>query len=419
MTRFVSVGANCEFGFAQRAHGAESFDLFRWARISVPILLHVLSERLSEIGDPEQIELRATEFGEWTGFHRKYGFEWHTFVLPERRMSLEALHRRECARISKLASLFVDHLMLGDKIFVFAGSELTESDVRPLVDAIRLYGAAPLLFVTSATSRSRTGTVEVVEDGLLHGYLDRFSDPYDMPATTDANAWLGVCEAALIALRDANEPAPELAAIQSSSDDGALAATDGDSSWEVEALATAWQALALCPADAENHAHIGWLLEQKGDFDAAARELRNALELRPGESRYGSALEGIELRKRRRELTELLDEVIFNTAQIALRDNARAKRVLADLFPALYYFTPWVELRRRFANVASPEPAEDLLKEAMLPLLELCVVDEEFYASQHPDLQDAHEAGSLESLSEHWRTHGYFEGRICRSDELT
>ncbi len=291
--------------------------------------------------------------------------------------------------------------------------------MRPLVDAIRAYGTAPLLFVTSDSTRSRIGTVEVVEDGLLHGYLERFSDPANMPATTDTDAWLAVCEAAVRALGDAGVSYPRLAGIQSGPGEPALSADDGDS-WEVEALAMARQAVALCPADAENHAHFGWLLEKKGDLDAAARELRIALDLKPEESHYNRALEDIELRKHRGELTALLDEAVLQAVQIALQDRARARRVLASLFPALFYFTPWVEVCRSFAHIASPQPpaSEALLREAVLPLLELCVVDEEFYARQHPDLRDAHDDGSL-NLSEHWHKHGYFEGRVCRSDDMT
>jgi tetratricopeptide (TPR) repeat protein len=333
-------------------------------------------------------------------------------------MSLEALHRRECARISRLANIFIDRLTLGDKVFVVAGSEITETAVRPLVNAIRAYGAAPLLFVTSDDSRSRIGTVEVVDDGLLHGHVERFSDPANMPATTDTDAWLAVCQAAIRALQDTDAPHPGLAAIEIRSGDDAPTVDDGDS-WEVEALAMARQAVALCPADPENHAHIGWLLEKKGDLDAAARELRIALRLRPEERRYDRALEDIELRKRHAELTALLDEAILHTVRIALQDRTLARRVLAGLFPALYYFTPWVKVCRSFAHTASPQPAasEAMLREALLPLLELCVVDEEFYASQNLDLKTAYENGSLD-LSEHWRTHGYFEGRACCRDDL-
>jgi tetratricopeptide (TPR) repeat protein len=416
MMRFTSLGTSCEFGFAQRVYGAETFDLFRWARTSVPILLHLLSDRLAGIGDATQIELRDREFDEWTAYHKKYGFDWHTFVLPERRMNREALHRRECARIAKLADIFINHLTLGDKILVIHGAELTQTAVRPLFEAIRAYGAAPLLFVTRDDSGSRVGTVELVDDGLLHGYIERFSIPQDMPATTDGGAWLAICQAALRALHVGNAAQPW----QNASAEAAETAYDAASSWDVEALAMARQAVALCPPDAENHAHISWLLENEGDLDAASRELRIALHIKPDGSSYHRDLEDLERRKRRQELTALLDEAILSAIQIALRDRARAKRVVASLFPELYYFTPWAEVSRRLEHTASPMPAqrEALLKEAVLPLLELCVVDEEFYATQNADLHNARENEGLD-LTEHWRTHGYFEGRACRNEDLT
>lgn len=421
MMVFASLGTNCEFGFAQRAYGAETFDLLRWAGTSLPILIRLLNERLNEIGDPEQIELLTSATGEIAVSHRKYRFRWHTFV-QRGRMSQEALHRRECARLSRMAEILIDHLTAGDRIFVVSGAGVSRESVEPLVEAVRTYGRAPLLFVTEAESRSQVGKVEIIGDGLLQGYIEKFADPAQVPVTTDAAAWLQLCQAATCRLREMDGIAPELAVklrnlrkwtseeVPKEGIDREAATQVRAHHWdEAEALAAAQQAVALEPGEAEYHADLGWLLARRGEYEAAAVEFQAAVSLKPHESRYENALENARVAYLKPRLIAKVDEVVFGAVAIGLQDAALAKRVLASVFPVLHYFTPWAALCKQFPYV------DDTLKGAIRPLLDLCVVDEEFYLQQYPGLRDAIDNG-LKSLSEHWRDHGYFEGRVWRND---
>jgi hypothetical protein len=195
MGRFISLGQNCEFGFAQRAYKAESFDLLRWASTPMPILLELLRRRFSGIGDPEKIQVRLSR-SEYMVDHLGYRFTWHAFVL-EGQMTPEALKQRECNRLPRMAEILIEHLTGGDKIFVLKRDDgLARDDVVPVLKEIRAYGNAPLLFVALASSPEQAGTVEALGDGLFRGYLDHFADPDHVPRSTDAPAWLKLCQAA-------------------------------------------------------------------------------------------------------------------------------------------------------------------------------------------------------------------------------
>jgi hypothetical protein len=51
------------------------------------------------------------------------------------------------------------------------------------------------------------------------------------------------------------------------------------------------------------------------------------------------------------------------------------------------------------------------LRTAVRPLLACLTVDEAVYG-RHVDLQAAIVSGTLRNLTSHWRTSGYFEGRV-------
>lgn len=423
MMAFASLGTNCEFGFAQRAYGAETFDLFRWAGTPLPVLIRLLNERLKEIGEARHIELASAESGELMVVHRKYGFTWHTFVPPGR-MNAENLHRRECARLSRMAEILIEQLTAGDRVFVVSGSGVSRESVQPLIDAIRSYGRSPLLFVTKAKTRKQSGSVRIIGDNVLQGYIEKFADPARVPATTDSAAWLAICQSAAqklrtmkgiqpalaVRLRELLDPTSQQRQIQASTQsNGVMITHTATQPWgEAEELSAAKQAVALEPSVAEYHAHLGALLAKSGDFEGAMAEFQTAVALKPEEKRYEAAFENARVQHARYRLIPNIDNAIISAVTIGLQDSVLAKRVLGSVFPVLRYFTPWSELRPNFSC------ADSELRASVLPLLELCEVDEKFYLQQYPGLRDAMESGSIKSLSWHWRNHGYFEGRVWR-----
>jgi SAM-dependent methyltransferase len=111
-----------------------------------------------------------------------------------------------------------------------------------------------------------------------------------------------------------------------------------------------------------------------------------------------------------------LDSIVFLAVAATLRDSADGPRQFFDFISALRYFTPWGRLRQRFVVEGAPEldgarVTDPDLRAAVRPLLDCLTVDEAVYG-RHGDLQAAIAKGTLQDLTSHWRSAGYFEGRI-------
>jgi hypothetical protein len=77
--------------------------------------------------------------------------------------------------------------------------------IMRLVEALRVYGPAELLWVTLHDSEHPPGTVEAVAPGLLKGYIDRFA-PGENAHALSLECWIALCRNAL-ALQH-SRPAP-------------------------------------------------------------------------------------------------------------------------------------------------------------------------------------------------------------------
>jgi hypothetical protein len=117
-----------------------------------------------------------------------------------------------------------------------------------------------------------------------------------------------------------------------------------------------------------------------------------------------------------REMLAKLDSVVFQAVAANLRNPSGGSREFFEFIGALHYFTPWARLHQRFVVKGAPEMngevvADKDLRSAVRPLLECLTVDEVVYG-RHVDLQAAMASGNLRNLTSHWRTSGYFEGRV-------
>ncbi len=160
LTRFESLGENCEFGLVQRRCGIEPLGLLRFSSTPLPPLLNALRGRFAGMGQPDTIEIEVAASGrEYMVFDRRYGFRYHAWVkLGE--MAPEAIHAREVRRLPFLIRKLVEDLTEGEKIFVFHGMQpLAEREARELADAIRLYGPGTLLWVELADAVHPPGAV--------------------------------------------------------------------------------------------------------------------------------------------------------------------------------------------------------------------------------------------------------------------
>jgi SAM-dependent methyltransferase len=117
-----------------------------------------------------------------------------------------------------------------------------------------------------------------------------------------------------------------------------------------------------------------------------------------------------------------LDGLIFQVIAAHLTDGEVGQKIFSVFVKELRYITPWNRLKQRFVSEGAPElngsrVTEAALAEAVRPLLDRLSVDEAVYGSQS-DLQAAIAAGRSLNLTAHWRTSGYFEGRVAHEYDV-
>ena len=67
----VSMGNNCEFGFAQHA-SAEPINLWRWANIELGVAAQAMNTRFADIANPAHITVDPSPSGRYYPRHAKY-----------------------------------------------------------------------------------------------------------------------------------------------------------------------------------------------------------------------------------------------------------------------------------------------------------------------------------------------------------
>jgi hypothetical protein len=195
LTRFESVGDNCEFGLVQRRGGAEPLGLLRFSATPLPKLLRGLENGFEGLGAPEAIEpqLHGTRHPrEYMIREHAYELVYHTFHY-ENEFTPDAIRRQEARRLSFLRRKFLEDLELGAKILVCKRQPtLSEAEVLPLLAALGQRGPNTLLWVTEADAGHEPGSVEIVTDRLMKAYIDRFA-PGENAHELSLDCWLQIC----------------------------------------------------------------------------------------------------------------------------------------------------------------------------------------------------------------------------------
>jgi hypothetical protein len=192
LSRFISMGGNCEFGIAQRQCRAEPFDLLRWGQTDMGVALHMLSDRFARIADALTVSVVG---GEYILDNHVYRFKWHTFAM-QHDTTPERILKREVARLPRQAGMLLDQMADGDRILVrLADHGTSEAGLDRFVSVCGELGPSQILFVS--LDPERAGTVERVGPTLLRGYAGRFADPANVAGTTQAGPWITLCRNAL------------------------------------------------------------------------------------------------------------------------------------------------------------------------------------------------------------------------------
>ena len=199
MLRFESLGFNCDFGMAQRHYGSEPLGLLRFSHAPLESLIPALDARFEGVGSADTTELKLVEKdGDYWLTDTRYKLSMHTNVYPNQ-LDIGEAHRKllnkHCRRLEYLKNKLLCDLDNQEKILVYHHYErLTDFDIFALFSALRKYGPNVLLCVRPSDKERPTGTVEVLQPGLMVGYIVQpiFPDIGSLPY----ESWLRVCRGA-------------------------------------------------------------------------------------------------------------------------------------------------------------------------------------------------------------------------------
>jgi hypothetical protein len=196
ITRFESLGDNCEFGLVQRRMGAEPLGLLRFSFIELPLLLRGLRTGFEGLGDPSTTEVSVEgKDREFVVRESVYGMTYHTFQYEDQ-MSLDTVRQQQATRLNFLKRKLMEDVANGEKIFVLKRSPpLRPEEVLPIYAALNAGARNWLLWMVPADAAHPPGTIETLLPGLLRGYIDRFA-PSENAHELSMPVWTSVCEAA-------------------------------------------------------------------------------------------------------------------------------------------------------------------------------------------------------------------------------
>ncbi|HVY17301.1 MAG TPA: hypothetical protein VHB27_18910 [Rhodopila sp.] len=200
VTAFESLGDNCELGLLQRRVYAEPLGLLRFAGISLASLVTGLRTRFAGIADAEAVRI-VPENGEYMVHLPRHGIVYHADAKVGQ-ADPDALHRQQARILPFLADKLVADLTSGEKTMVFRQNEpLLANGLNDLRQAVATYGPAVLLWVQAARPGHPAGSVDVIDDRLMVGYVSGLAPRHHVP-DLDVPSWIAM-------LRQAHARRPE------------------------------------------------------------------------------------------------------------------------------------------------------------------------------------------------------------------
>lgn len=186
--RFESLGDSCELGLVQRAVGAEPLGLFRFAGAPVRHVIRAMRAGFANMAEPNAVHVQP-ENGEYMIKLTKYDFIYHAHVNVGD-AEPEPLHRQHVRTVGFLVDKLIGDLEQPDKIFVFRQNEaVSANDLLDLRAAIANFGPGVLLWVQVARDGHPAGSVDVIDDRLMIGYVSRLA-PRNDAHHFDMSSWL-------------------------------------------------------------------------------------------------------------------------------------------------------------------------------------------------------------------------------------
>jgi hypothetical protein len=184
--QFESLGDSCELGLVQRRIGVEPLGMFRFAGTPLRHLIKAMEARFEGMADPEHVRVHPLN-GEYMIKLTKYDFIYHADVKVGEADPV-ALHQQHTRTVRFLIAKLIADLETPEKIIVFRqNEELSANDLLDFRSALAAYGPATLLWVQATRPGHPPGTVAVIDDTLIVGYVTRLAlrdnaPDFDLPS---------------------------------------------------------------------------------------------------------------------------------------------------------------------------------------------------------------------------------------------
>jgi hypothetical protein len=184
--QFESLGDSCELGLVQRRIGVEPLGMFRFAGTPLRHLIRAMEARFEGMADPEHVRVDPQN-DEYMIKLTKYDFIYHADVKIGEADPV-ALHQQHTRTVRFLIAKLIADLETPEKIMVFRqNEELSANDLLDFRSALAAYGPATLLWVQATRRGHPPGTVAVIDDTLMVGYVTRLAlrdnaPDFDLPS---------------------------------------------------------------------------------------------------------------------------------------------------------------------------------------------------------------------------------------------
>ena len=203
LSRFESLGDNCEFGFFLRQAGDERSSFFRW--VSVPDYSKMVLFLRNGLSTPfnlyhllplqdHMVQTSKYKFGYHSEMHSSISDGKRIFCVDKDRIRAVYLH--EVGKVKYLREKLLDTLKNEDKIFVVkTPNNSQKSEIKSLAKEIGKYGNCKLLRIMSTNKKRKMSKVRKVNKTLYYGYIDKFAH-YNTSNIVSFDCWMSTLKEA-------------------------------------------------------------------------------------------------------------------------------------------------------------------------------------------------------------------------------
>lgn len=203
LSRFESLGDNCEFGFFLRQAGDERSSFFRW--VSVQDYSKVVLFLRNGLSTPFNL-YHLLPLQDYMVQTSKYKFGYHSemqsdFVDGKREFCVtnarkKAVYLHEINKINHLRAKLLKTLQEEEKIFVVKKDRNEQAkEIKSIAREISLIGSCKVLRVISTKKKRKIGKVKKINKNLYYGYIDQFAD-YNRADEVSFDCWMAILKEA-------------------------------------------------------------------------------------------------------------------------------------------------------------------------------------------------------------------------------